>query len=180
MASREGEGRISPSNRQIMSEPHGWAQCKASQQKTKTEHYYSSARICKHISQRALDAVEIFITIVIDSMFGVNCPCLLNLKPVAHYNSGIRNAKKRKWEHLFRIQVFDCILDRNTQKQISVQFAFHLIQPYMKIHIKYAHACTLTEATNKSPIFSLVSHSATRDASAIWNMEWHCVISLIR
>lgn len=26
---------------------------------------------------------------------------------------------------------------------------------------------TLTEATNKSPIFSLVSHSATRDASAI-------------
>lgn len=32
---------------------------------------------------------------------------------------------------------------------------------------------TLTEATNKSPIFSLVSHSATRDDSAIWNMVWH-------
>lgn len=38
----------------------------------------------------------------------------------------------------------------------------------------------LTEATNRSPIFSLVSHSATREDRAIWNMEWHCVISLRR
>lgn len=35
----------------------------------------------------------------------------------------------------------------------------------------------LTEATKRSPIFSLWSHSATRDARAIWNMEWHWWIS---
>lgn len=43
---------------------------------------YSSAKNCKHVSHRALDAVEIFITTVIDFMFGVNYSCLLNLKPV--------------------------------------------------------------------------------------------------
>lgn len=33
--------------------------------------------------KRALDTMEIFITTVTDSMFEVNYPCLLNLKPVS-------------------------------------------------------------------------------------------------
>lgn len=31
-----------------------------------------------------------------------------------------------------------------------------------------------------SPIFSVESHSATREDRAIWNMEWQCRISFTR
>lgn len=41
------------------------------------EHYYSGAKMCEHASYRSADAAEIFITAVIDFMFGVNYPCLL-------------------------------------------------------------------------------------------------------
>lgn len=87
MASSAGS-QISPSDRQIMSQTYGWAHGWDSHRKALPEHYYSSARSCKHTSQRAVDASRIFITTVIDFMFGVNYACLLNLKPVAHYNSG--------------------------------------------------------------------------------------------
>lgn len=40
------------------------------------EHYYSGAKMCKHASYRSADAAEIFITKVIDFMFGVNYPHL--------------------------------------------------------------------------------------------------------
>lgn len=80
------------------------------------------------------------------------------------------------WLHLRQKQTNKI---QNIRRQMSLQFAF-LFHKYEDPYQKHAHARTLTEATNKSPIFSLLSHSATRDASAIWNMEWHCVISLIR
>lgn len=192
MASSAGS-QISPSDRQIMSQPYGWAHGWDSHRKALPEHYYSSAKSCKHTSQRAVDASEIFITTVIDSMFGVNYPCLLNLKPVAHYNPGskagvimlARNGKNnmsasrqnaRLWLHFRNKQRMH--VNTHTHKTANYPPVSFLFAP--RTHHKHAHARTLTDATNKSPIFSVLSHSATRDASAIWNMEWHWVISLIR
>lgn len=192
MASSAGS-QISPSDRQIMSQTYGWAHGWDSHRKALPEHYYSSARSCKHTSQRAVDASRIFITTVIDFMFGVNYACLLNLKPVAHYNSGskagvimlARNGKNnmsasrhnaRLRLHLRNKQRMHVNTQTCIRQQIILRFHFYL--PHA--HHKHAHARTLTDATNKSPIFSVLSHSATRDASAIWNMEWHWVISLIR
>lgn len=86
MASREGEGQIRPSNGRIMSRPYGWAHCTETLTETYTKHHYSSAKVCKHTSKRSVDWEEIFITTVIDSMFGVNYPCLLHLRAASHYN----------------------------------------------------------------------------------------------